>query len=383
MKISEKKRILMILMTLIFLVPAFSDLFSKKSASENPILKAQTDIFFTRSENCYTLFLSDVTPASISMAIPDLPPTVKFLSSKKEEIIDADLGRGTLISLWFDFSLSGETHLAPLMVKINGKTHYYDFQKVQIYENPALISPQPEILFASPSRLHKNSKNGIYTYKAKAGEKINFSLYLKNGIQILSLKYDLPKNSIFKELERSDFAQGKFQIQEFTGKSQKIASFQWQILKEGRYFLPDIKMQVLSYKGEKREISMPRDIEIEITGSDSDFSQRKTGVSGIFAQAFEYKDDENSLQSELAPSREKLKESADSEKRTLWERLSGKKKAIFAGGALYSIPEERAKYQNFAGGQKVTLKERAGDWCFIQCEDFSGWVKKEDLFEIK
>ncbi|MBQ9207350.1 MAG: hypothetical protein IJ158_11655 [Treponema sp.] len=359
--------------TIFLCVPLFADL----------KVKAQSDIFFTQTENCYILELEDVEPHTVTMELPDLPLGTAFLSSKKEEFVSENGHRGTVISLWFNFSESGITQFSPLLVKINGRPSYFEFERTIVRENPALISPVLEIQFKRPANL-TTLKNGQKSLFVKKGEKISFTVFLRYGVQILDYKWTIPKDSIFTEITRSDFANGAQKITQFTNEAKNLSQFEWQILKEGIYTLPQISVTAVSYNGSQKTLSLPQNIEISVSNekyqtNDSYFSKNNT----VFASSFEKPAQEVQNQEEKSLTKKDFEERAKKEKLTFFQRLSGKKYAIFSGGKIYSIPEKSAVGQQFSGGQKVKISEHAGDWSFIEYETFSGWTLTENLIQIK
>ena len=340
-----------------------------------------SEIFFTQTENCYELFLSGASPSKIQMELPDLPYGAKFISSKKEEFSENG-ERGTLISLWFTFSESGTVEFPPLAIRIDGKMHYIEFESVRIYENPNLIQPILEIHFTNPSKLR--SQNGRKIYQAQVGEKIAFTVSLRYGVQVLNFSWKIPKDSIFSETERFEFANGTQKLTEFKSEAKNLARFEWQPLREGIFPLPEIAVTALAFNGTQAHIFPPTDIEIEVSPS----KQQKSSISRaenhtIVSSAFEMPGDVPEKSQKEPSNREDFRKMAENERLSLFEKIFSKRRAIFAGGTIHGVPEEKSNAHTFGGGQKVKITENAGDWSFVECEEFSGWTKNENLFEIK
>lgn len=360
--------------------------FSLPTRKELKDIKVQphSEIFFTQMENCYVLEIPDVEPGKVQMDLPELPLGTRFISSKKEEFIAPDGKRGTQISLWFIFTESAQTRLSPLMVRINGRTYFFEFTPTYVYENPNLISPVIDIVFDDQKKILTDKKTGRKSLTLMTGEKISFTAQIRYAAQIYDFKWILPKDSIFKETERFDFAYGNRKITEFTAESQKLARFEWQILKEGEYFLPEVFAETLSYNGAKKRIYTPKDTIIIVKNNKNQVSgnyQRKN--SDIFESAFQRTESEDFSGLNSERSKEEYARLAEQERRSILQKLFGKKYAIFAGGTVLSVPEEKISGQNFSGGQKVSITEQAGDWTFIECKEFSGWTKNANIFEIK
>ena len=358
----------------IFAIPSSRDLRDLK-------VRPRSEIFFTQMENCYALEILGISPSQVMIELPDLPPGTRFISSKKEEFISPSNQHGTLISLWFSFSDSGETNFSPLLVRIGGKTHYIEFEPTFVYENPALIQPSLEIFFENKNL--RTEKDGTKTLSARQGEKLTFTVALRYGTQVLYFKWNIPKDSIFSESERFDFANGTQKITQFTTERKNLARFEWQILKAGEYALPEITVGTFAYNGSKKQISLPQNIRIIVAEKTQKESAAQSNSSGIFKSAFEKPAEEINGEKKSEPSREECKIIAEQARLSLFDRIFSRKFGIFSGGQISAVPEENASANHFGSGKRVRITESAGEWAFIECEEFSGWTKKENLFLIK
>lgn len=358
---------------------------SKKVLRELKLLP-RSEIFFTQMENCYALEIPDIEPGKVQLDLPELPLGTKFISSKKEEYVAEDGVRGTQISLWFSFTDSGDTRIPPLMARINGRNYYFEFEPTYVYENPALISPVVEVLFDRPDLLKTDKKTGQKTLKVTSGEKISFTVALRYGMQVIDFRWKLPKDSIFNETKRFEFANGEERITEFTTESKKLARFEWQILKEGIYPLPEITIGTIAYSGAKKQLYLPQNIFVSVSESKSAKKSDTTiggQKAGIFELAFEKPEEDEINDKNAGPSREECERIAQNTKRTIFDKLFARKFGIFAGGEITSVPEEKISGRTFTGGQKVRITERAGKWTFIECKEFSGWTKNDNIIEVK
>jgi hypothetical protein len=185
----------------------------------------RSEIFFTQTENCYELQIEGIEPAKVQLDLPELPLGTKFISSKKEEFITENGKRGTQISLWFTFSESGNTRIPPLGTIINGRKYFFEFEKTYVYENPALLSPIAEVIFQNPSTLKNDKKTGQKVLKAYVGQKISFTVMLKYASQVNEFKNITPKNSIFRETKRYEFANGEQKNHPVHYRKQKTCGF--------------------------------------------------------------------------------------------------------------------------------------------------------------
>ena len=245
----------------------------------------RSEIFFTQTENCYELQIEGIEPAKVQLDLPELPLGTKFISSKKEEFITENGKRGTQISLWFTFSESGNTRIPPLGTIINGRKYFFEFEKTYVYENPALLSPIAEVIFQNPDTLENDKKTGQKVLKAYVGQKISFTVMLKYASQVNEFKNITPKNSIFRETKRYEFANGEQKITQFTTESKKLADFEWQILSEGTFSLPEITISAISYNGIKKQISLPRNIVVSVSKSQTSAIHEQKN-NNIFESAF-------------------------------------------------------------------------------------------------
>ncbi|WP_294429260.1 hypothetical protein [uncultured Treponema sp.] len=377
------KRTFLLYILFFFSIPIFAQFFSKNKFRDLQV-KAHSEIFFTQTENCYALELPGVDPSLIQMELPELPLGTKFISSKKEGF-RADSGElGTVISLWFNFAYSGVTRIPPLLVKIKNRTYYFEFEKVMVHENPSLISPVLEIVFENPKNLISDKKTGRKTLKVRKGEKISFVLSLRYAVQVLDFSWKIPKDSIFTETERFDFANGITKITQFTGDAKNLSRFDWQILKDGTFSLPEISVRALAYNGSQKELHLNQNIALAVSGVASNLSDDK-GIKGsdVFSAAFEKPSEQDFAEKQKAFTREDCEIMSQKERRSLMQKLFGKKYAVFSGGEIYPVPEKKSNGQAFSGGQKVKVSEQAGEWAFVECNEFSGWTLNENLFEIR
>lgn len=378
-----KKQILLILT-----IFSFSHFVFAQSEFSELKLRPETDIFFTQTENAYVLTLPEIHPSQIEMTLPDLPHGMKFSSSKKEEIFFESGKKGTQITLIFTFSEAGFVQPSPLLVKISGEAHYFEFEEALVKENPNLVTPILEISFQNPKNLTTDKKSGKKILTVRAGEKISFLVRARYAVEITKFSVSIPQDSIFTEMERFDFAKGLEKLTTFTSEAKNLARFEWKILKTGTFSLPEITVEAVSYSGQKSKIPLSDEIEIHVTEQDekSANSYDKKTKNKFLEEAYKIDkiDDEkeNSAEEKIL-TKEDFKTLRENTKLSLFDRIFFRKYAIFAGGEIKSIPEEKTKGTLFSGGQKVRIKESAGNWRYVECPDFSGWTESENLFEIK
>ena len=341
--------------------------FAEKLSLNDLKIHPETEFFFTETENCYTLTIPNIEPNKIEMTLPELPLGVKFISSKKEVCLLPDGKRGCKISLYFSFDLSGKTQFSPLLTKINGNPHYFEFENITVLENPSKATPRLEIFFDGI----KKHQNEIFI---KEGENLNFTVSLKNAEKLLDFKWELPKDSIFLEKNRFDITEKtKNHSSSFT-ESQKLARFEWKILKQGVYFLPNFSAEIIDLNGEQTQISLSANTKIFVSENSEIIKKDSTVIEEAFAE-----NQTERSQNQKITKKEPLPEA----KLSFFDRLFSRKIGIFKGGKIFNIPEEKKEAQVFENPQKVKITQSTGNWLFIECEFFSGWTQKNNVIKLK
>ncbi|MBQ0052205.1 MAG: hypothetical protein KBT11_09130 [Treponema sp.] len=370
---------------------------------------------FTAQENCYVLKIPGIEGYQVQTDLPQLPLGVKFLSSKKEEYFDEESNRGTQVRLWFSFAETGLTKLPPLIAKIKGRTYYLPFENVVIYENPYLISPVLTVDFADSARLVTNKKTGEKIYRASVGEEIHYQVCLQYFTKVLNYSWNLPKDAIFTETKRHEIQVNK----EFTPQKFPVADFVWKPLKEGKYELPPVQVEAVSYNGSRKQLSLP-DYTVSVENGKTDRSQKNDlftlNQPKQFEQAFKADESQKTEAVEkYIPTIEDCRKLAELRSRELhssyWNTsaksariefeksigiegaedetksfLVGKfsrKCGIFTGGNVSPVPEAKVQVFSAMPAQRVRMLERAGEWIFIENKNFSGWVNSSQVIEIK
>lgn len=294
--IKQKRFLCCGLLTFLVLLNGFFVNAKTPSASAIRRLKVEPDsnAFFTAQENGFTLKIPGTDPLLVQTDLPQLPEGIQLITSKKEEYVSEQGERGTLVHLWFTFKETGPVRLPPLIVIIDERTFYLPFGNVTVFENPNLISPQLLVDFISGAKLNR-SNGEIKVYEAVAGQEIIYELKLKYFSQILSFDWQLPKDSLFKELNRSDYARGKNAGRNFSDQALSVAQFSWKPLVPGEYIMPPVSISAVAYNGSTRSLSVPR-IVIKVVSEENNQTQ-KTGnkefSKKIFGSAFTQKQTTN------------------------------------------------------------------------------------------
>lgn len=414
---------------LLILIFTISPLFARaplRSELKNLVVKADSEIFFTHAENGYTLLLPEIESSDVQTDLSSLPLGTKLVSSKKENFYDDEGAISTRIQFWFTFSDAGIAKLPPLIAKIKGRTYYFPFEEIKIYENPNLISPVLSVEFENPPKITKD-KNGTEIYNCVLGEEIRYKVEIQYFLQIINYSFVLPKDSIFEETKRAEITksnveESKIASKEFTTEKFLVAEYSWKPLKEGNFELPSTFVEATSYNGSRKSLSLPQ-ILFHVEKSNAEILSAKNDKksSQIFRNAFsapKNQDISTSLQydglsqkSVPAPTREdckKLAELRSTEKHSFFSNQAAKKRrefekslgiestenesknpfsfkkfGIFSGGNVSQIPEDKAPSHKIPPAQRVKITENAAGWLYIENKDFSGWVRAENVFVIE
>lgn len=435
--ISSKLKAVIIFTFFLIFLPSFAFSISK-SELKNLVAKADSEIFFTHTENGYTLLIPEIESSEVQTDLSPLPLGAKLVSSKKENFYDEKGEVSTRIQFWFVFSDAGIAKLPPLTAKIKGKNYYLPFEEVKIYENPNLISPVLSVEFENPAKITKD-KNGNETYACRAGEEIRYKVLIQYFSQVLNYSFELPKDSIFEETKRSEIAKNQKAAQnsankEFTPEKFLLAQYSWKPLKEGDFEIPKISVEAVSYNGSRKNLSLPQ-ILIQVKKSNQNQpvvsmnARGKTSLTlttatknpSIFQNAFSAPISRHSADVSASPQRnensqkkvptrgecKKLAELRSIEKHSFFSSqavknrrefekslgiesgenesknpFSRQKFGVFSGGSISQIPEAKSPSRSFPPA-RVKITENAAGWLFIENKNFSGWVRAENVFVIE
>jgi hypothetical protein len=156
----------------------------------------------------------------------------------------------------------------------------FSFESVEVYPNPSRIFPELVIHFDS-------NHAAISSLTIAAGDKLQFSLYLKYAVRVTSFSWSLPEDSLFCELERSSILDGKTYSSAFSPDEVFLAQFEWVPLTAGVFPLPQVLVAAETYTGNITEPEYPRIVctVSETAAPADDTHDSETGLD-IFAQAF-------------------------------------------------------------------------------------------------
>ena len=140
-----------------------------------------------------------------------------------------------------------------LTLKIGQKIYNIPFEKAEVYENPAVVSP--ELFIEFDDLPEKTDMTG--TEQFTEGESIFFTVYVRYCAQILKFHHKLPVDSIFNETERFDSAGPEVRRSEFTSEKIPLARYEWIPLTEGEIKLPEFSIDGIAFNGDRKRIFLP------------------------------------------------------------------------------------------------------------------------------
>lgn len=238
---------------------------------------------FTQKEIPFTFYISDKFIDTFEADLPELPLGVRFLSSEKKfHNVNSDGEQIYEITYWFSFSDAGEIKLPPLTVTVGSRIYYIPFQKITVYENPALLSP---IL----SFELKNKENTTDFY---AEEEIQFDVFVQYCVQILNFSHKIPKSAIFEELSREEITKSDYRKTEYTTQKFKLASYKWIPLESGEIAIPDVAIDAIAYNGDRKRVST-LDLNKTINILPSRIGKKNADIKNLFESAFLEIEEEN------------------------------------------------------------------------------------------
>lgn len=220
----------------------------------------EQNVFFTNQELKYVLEIPEVHPYEVQTQLQETRKEgINFISSRRMEFFTEDNKTGTRIEFWFSFKESGIAVLPPLIVMIKGRTYYLNFDNVQLYENPKTIAPFFIVELNNSKTIYPilDKQTKRETFVSEVAQPIELTIYVQYAVQIKQFGYEIPKDSLFEELERYDMATGKIKYNDFMQNKIPVVKFKWIPLKEGNFSLPNIGAVVSAYSGRSLELGLP------------------------------------------------------------------------------------------------------------------------------
>lgn len=284
----KKTKILLPIITILFTVMPVQAQRLTYSVIEKLSVKPVNQNNFSGTDCAFELKIPYIKSENVQAQIPDLPNGVNFVSLRRSEYSDSE--NGTKIELWLNFSDSGIYRLRSLRVYLNNRLYYLPFEPIVISENPRNILPQLVVTFDNGYEMIQSRRGVKKNGKAlsfQAGESVTFTVSLQYGVQIVAFNWAVPKNAIFREIERYEITEGTIRSSEFSEEKIPVAKFEWQPLITGSQMLPDVHIVATSYNGVRVDLYLPS-IPINITDGSVEKKQADD-YSEMFGYAFSKK----------------------------------------------------------------------------------------------
>lgn len=262
LRISRQKqfcnRLLILLSILLFSGTAFA---ITPAEIQKLTIRPEQNVYFTNQELKYVLEIPGVAPADVQTQLSEnMKEGVNFVSSRRMEFFTDDTVTGTRIEFWFVFRDAGLGVIPPLLVKVKGRGYYLNFDKVELYENPKTIAPRLIVQINKEKFIYPaadSAKKNLETITATVTEPVDLIVYVQYAVQIKQFGYEIPKDSLFEEIERFEMVSGRSRPNEFSQDKIPLIHIKWTPLKEGKFSLPNIRLIATAYSGRNLELGVP------------------------------------------------------------------------------------------------------------------------------
>lgn len=364
---------------------------------ENQALMADKDIK-------YSVVIPGIKPLDVEVSTPELQDNTQFKTLRRTRWNEND----TKLELWYEFSSKGDYVPDPLKVTISGKDYLFRFAKVRIEENLLTAKPSLFIVFRNGKILSENTDPVLFS--SPLSKEIYFSVYVRNGKEIISSDYVLPKGALFEKLQFTEKQEKSLNSMVYFG------DFKWTPLTKGKVPVPEINLKLKANDGTQVSVSTP---EAYVNITKGSFVSTGSKTDNFFKDSFSAINDENTEDVEVTPE-EKLQKHLSEKRRSVvlifllillllvillicflkkkklmvyliiifliladlftMFTLLKKQTAVYTSGTVKSIPEEK-------GGSLVQMNEfsevkiikKTSTWYCIQSSSATGWTKKENV----
>ncbi|MBP5451945.1 MAG: hypothetical protein J6Y16_06895 [Treponema sp.] len=245
--------------------------------------KKVENYFYTATDCSFTVNIENVPPEKVTVSVNDVPEGVEFKGSTKIAYMPYSNATseqfGTTLTISFRFAQKGVYQIKSIDVRIDESYAKIPVEVVEVYENPNTVQPVVTLSFDGPD-IQVSGK----TVRVKnANSHIIFRMDIQYAIQVLKFNWELPENSLFKQLDYTDLSE-EVDAGKFTPEKIPIALFDWQPLKPGKYDFPKFDIVATSYGGIRYEVKSP-DYVIEVE-EDAEALAADVQDKGVFAYAF-------------------------------------------------------------------------------------------------
>ena len=365
-----RKKIFSVLCICCWIVPAFAQKLE---------FRAEQRYMFVNTEYAFVLTIPNAEANSVSAdALMALPAGVHFVASSKMPLLQNGT-ESTQIRVVLSFSTAGRYVLPSVHIRHKRHTLTAQFAPIDVYINP--MDLQPQLLV----RLHNAQSGSDITNTASipAGTKIRMRCSVQYAAQVQDIGWTLPENALFSEIVQTQISNSQFSPQ-----AQQVAEFLWQPLTEGVHTLPDIYMTATAYNGTQAQLYTPH---ATVHIAPSERTELTETTQSLFAYAFaEETHTEPTVRIMRLPHSELQHRAAEymqklSPVQKILRRIGcGPRIALFAGGSVRAVPEEKAATTvQLQGGTELRIMQKAGKWVYIKSGAVAGWVKETDIYVIQ
>ena len=272
------RRLLAVLFTsALFTSTLFSQNISGSEINQLRIKASDNQSLFTKTDIKFEVTIPKVKPSQIQIQSPSLPKDVEARTIRKQEDFETS---GTKIEMWFYFENKGTYQLPALPVIIQNRRRNISFSQIIITDDPSKQSPQMVIKFSNGISIASNTETKQnHIFETKVGEKQTLTVYVQYISQLVSLNWEIPKDSIFTQTKTYDITEIRYREKNYTHDLIPVAIFEWTGLKIGAQPMVRIKASVTDYNGYRNDLYSP-DCYV-------DFTEHNSVVSNTDNQMFD------------------------------------------------------------------------------------------------
>ena len=242
----------------------------------------QDDYVFSASNTVFAVDIAYLPPEEISVYLNSIPNNVELVSIKKVTYIPPASSKqsyGTHVEITVRFSSTGDVKLFAADLETKEGFFKIPFQRVHVWANMQILKPELSVSVdnaaavfpavpavpAGKAAAPAGKKAGQGKAAAKeevlrvtAGSHIRYTVRVKYASAVKSIRYDIPENSIFRELARyMDPDEGGGATGDFSPDFQDAVRYDWQPLVSGDFSLPAVKLVVQAYNGNLVSLPFP------------------------------------------------------------------------------------------------------------------------------
>ena len=165
---------------------------------------------FSNTDIIFEVIIPFFNPSQIEIETPITTLTEVYKTVKCVEDYSTT-NAGSRIEVAVNFPKKGTFHPRPLKVKIGGIAEEIPFEKVQIDFNPDEQPPVVMINFTDGTTVSsEDSFSDKPLLSVAAGTKLRFTSSLQYIVQLQGYNWELPENSLFRQIKEHEFTQTKY-----------------------------------------------------------------------------------------------------------------------------------------------------------------------------